>query len=591
VAAYAHGVVNGLAWSSLRGATRAWSSLRGAGCARAWPDRTDAVSDAPMAQLILGPLLRYTDERDATVWVETDSPCEVAVLGRRTSTFHVSGHHFALVIIEGLDPGASVPYAVTLDGVDRWPVPGGSLPPSRIGSLDPERGLRLVFGSCRVAAPHEEPWLLERTQDRQGHGVDALAALAHRMRDQLPEEWPSLLVMLGDQVYADAASPETRAFIRSRRSTRQPPGEDVADFEEYTRLYREAWGAEPMIRWLLSTVPSAMIFDDHEVIDDWNISAAWKREMVARPWWAERIAGAFMSYWLYQHIGNLSPGELRQDRLYAEVRGVQDGGPLLREFALEADRTTSGTRWSYSRRLGRSQLVVIDSRAGRLLQPGRREMVDDEEWRWVDDHLHGDVDHLLIATSLPFLLPPAIHDLEAWNEALCAGAWGAAAARLAERLRRTIDLEHWASFRSSFERLVGTLRDIAAGERGRAPASIVVLSGDVHYAYLAQGEFPDQQFETKLYQAVCSPFRHSLEPPLELANKIAFSRVAGRIGGLVARSARLPRPPIRWRMKHGPNFENEIATLELHGRDAWLRLERTPPGELRLDRADERRLT
>jgi hypothetical protein len=543
-----------------------------------------------VAELILGPLLRYADERDATVWVEIDTPCEVEVLGRRTSTFHVSGHHYGLVIIEGLDPSASATYAVALDGVRRWPISGSSMPASRIGTLDPERGLRVAFGSCRVAAPHENPWVLERTEDREGHGVDALTALAHRMRDQLPAEWPSLLLMLGDQVYADAASPETRAFIRSRRSTREPPGEDVADFEEYTRLYREAWG-EAMIRWLLSTVPSAMIFDDHEVVDDWNISAAWKREIAARPWWAERIAGAFMSYWLYQHLGNLSPTELREDRLYAEVRDVEDAGPLLREFALEADRTTSGTRWSYSRRLGRSRLVVIDSRAGRLLHANRREMVDEEEWRWVDEQLHGDIDHLLIATSLPFLLPRAIHDLEAWNEALCAGVWGAAAARLGERLRRAIDLEHWASFRSSFERLVRTLHGVAAGERGRAPASIVVLSGDVHYAYVAEGGFPGQPFKTKLYQAVCSPFRHSLDPPLELANKIAFSRTAERVGTLLARSAKLPKPPISWRMKHGPYFENEVATLELHGTEARLRLERTPPRELRLECVDEARLT
>jgi hypothetical protein len=189
------------------------------------------------------------------------------------------------------------------------------------------------------------------------------------------------------------------------------------------------------------------------------------------------------------------------------------------------------------------------------------------------------------------LLPRAIHDLEAWNEALCAGAWGAAAARLGERLRRAIDLEHWASFRSSFEQLVRTLRQVAAGERGRAPASMIFLSGDVHYAYLAEGGFPHQPFETKLYQAVCSPFRHSLDPPLELANKIAFTRAAEQVGALLARSARVPKPSISWRMKHGPFFENEVATLELHGRAAHLRLERTPRRELRLDCVDETRLT
>lgn len=543
-----------------------------------------------MAQLVLGPLLRYAGEHEATVWVETDTPCEVEVLGRRTSTFHVFGHNYAVVAIEGLDPGATVPYQVALDGERRWPDPASSMPASRIRTLDPERGLMLAFGSCRVAAPHEEPWVLERNEDPRGLGVDALAALAQRTRDQPPVQWPSLLLLLGDQVYADAASPQTRAFIRSRRSTSEPPGEEVADFEEYSMLYREAW-SEPMIRWLFSTMPSAMIFDDHEVIDDWNISAAWRREIQAQPWWSERIAGAFMSYWLYQHLGNLSPAELREDPLYGEACAAEDAGPLLREFALRADLGTAGIRWSYSRRLGRSRLVVIDSRAGRLLRGERREMVGDEEWRWVDEQLHGDVDHLLIATSLPFLLPRAIHDVEGWNEAVCAGAWGATAARLGEGLRRAIDLEHWAAFRSSFERLTRTVRQVAAGERGRPPASIVFLSGDVHYAYLAEGRFPDQPFATKIFQAVCSPFRHSLNPPLERANKIAFGRTAERLGAVLARSARVPKPSMTWTMSHGPYFENEVATLELDGRELRVRLERTPPREVRLDCVDETRLT
>ena len=543
-----------------------------------------------MAELVLGPLLRYVDEHDATVWVETDRSCEVEVLGRRTRTFHVSGHHYALLMIEGLGPGASEPYEVALDGERHWPDAGNPMPPSRVRTLEPRRGVSVAFGSCRVAAPHDAPWVLEPSEHQEGLGVDALAALAQRMCGQRPEEWPSLLLMLGDQVYADNVSPETRAFIRSRRSSRKPPGEEVADFEEYARLYQEAW-SEPLMRWLLSTVPSAMIFDDHEVIDDWNISTAWKREIAAQGWWPERIAGALMSYWLYQHLGNLSPQLLRKDPLYTRVRASDDGGPLLRQFALQADSTTAGTRWSYGRRFGRSQLVVIDSRAGRLLTGGRRDMVDDDEWRWVDDHLHGDVDHLLVATSLPFLLPHSIHDLEAWDEALCAGAWGPTAAGLGERLRRAIDLEHWAAFRSSFERLARTLRQVAAGDRGRPPASIVFLSGDVHYGYLAEAGFPGQLSETRIYQAVCSPFRHSLSRPLELGNRIAFARAVARVCALLARSANVPKPPITWRMMHGPYFDNEVATLVLNGREALVRLDRTPPHELRLDCVQETRLT
>ncbi len=79
--------------------------------------------------------------------------------------------------------------------------------------------------------------------------------------------------MAGDQVYVDEDSPDTREFIRSRRDTSLPPGEEVADYEEYTRLYWESWG-DPVIRWLFSTVGVAMIFDDHDVHDDWNTSIA-----------------------------------------------------------------------------------------------------------------------------------------------------------------------------------------------------------------------------------------------------------------------------------------------------------------------------
>jgi PhoD-like phosphatase len=142
--------------------------------------------------------------------------------------------------------------------------------------------VKLVFGSCRISAPHEPPYSLSHEQDERGLGVDALYAMAMRLRKESAEELPHALVLLGDQVYADEVSEGTLEFIRSRRDTSKPPGEEVADFEEYTRLYWDAW-KDPTIRWLLSTVPSAMIFDDHEVSDDWNISESWLEEARAKP--------------------------------------------------------------------------------------------------------------------------------------------------------------------------------------------------------------------------------------------------------------------------------------------------------------------
>ena len=85
-----------------------------------------------------------------------------------------------------------------------------------------------------------------------------------------------------------------------------------------------------------------MIFDDHDVHDDWNISEAWVATCARQPWWEERISGAFMAYWVYQHIGNLAPPELADEPLLGRVQADEDGGPRLRRS--RAPRTASRPR-------------------------------------------------------------------------------------------------------------------------------------------------------------------------------------------------------------------------------------------------------
>jgi PhoD-like phosphatase len=188
-----------------------------------------------------------------------------------------------------------------------------------------------------VTLPHEPPYTLSKDRDDRGRAVDALLALVERLRTQPPHEWPDALLLMGDQIYADQVSPETERLIEERRgsgdaSADVPPQGDVADFEEYTRLYREAW-SDPATRWLLSTVSSAMIFDDHDVHDDWNTSWAWVREIRTVPWWHERILGASMSYGIYQHLGTLSPAELAENALLTDVRAAHDAEQIPRTFA------------------------------------------------------------------------------------------------------------------------------------------------------------------------------------------------------------------------------------------------------------------
>ena len=111
-----------------------------------------------MPKLVLGPLLRYVGEAQATVWVETDAAARVEVTVSpatddraaaggahgQAPTFEVQGHHYALVLIDGLEPEHVYRYRVTLDGRQVWPeAPSGgpAFPPSTIRTLQGDLSL------------------------------------------------------------------------------------------------------------------------------------------------------------------------------------------------------------------------------------------------------------------------------------------------------------------------------------------------------------------------------------------------------------------------------------------------------------------
>ncbi|MFJ5652244.1 alkaline phosphatase D family protein [Streptomyces microflavus] len=540
-----------------------------------------------MTGLRLGPLLRYVDWESgstATVWAEASRPCTVEVrcadgASGASPTFAVAGHHYALVVVEGLTPGTTTAYEVLIGDRRVWPPEDTLLPPSTIttppvagtdgaAAVTEGPGVRISFGSCR--------WAASPGGGQDPVGPDALVTLAARLAADPAAERPDVLLLLGDQVYADETSEATRQRLAARRDLREAPGAEVADFEEYTCLYDESW-RDPEVRWLLSTVPSCMIFDDHDVIDDWNTSAAWQRDIRATPWWHERIVSGLMSYWVYQHLGNLSPAELAADPLYATVTASPDGTEALRRFAAETDADPARTRWSYQRIFGRVQLLMVDTRAARVLDEERRAMLDDDEARWLRERVLENpaaYDHLLIGSSLPWLLPPLVHDAETWNAALCAGTRGGRWARFGEKLRRAADLEHWAAFPDSFGRFTELLR--RAGSGPDAPATVCVLSGDVHHAYIAEPHWPATTPggapDAHILQLTCSPVHNSVPRSIRLGFRFGWSGVGRRIGRLLTRHGRTEPSPVTWSRAGGPWFGNQLMTLTLRGRNSALTL-------------------
>lgn len=516
-------------------------------------------------ELRLGPLLRYVDQTRATVWVETSGPAEVEVLGHTARTWSVHGHHYALVRIEGLEPDSTTPYEVKLDGRTVWPVAYSPFGPSVIRTPRADGTFRLTFGSCRRSAPFDEMGFKE-------FGPDALVALAESVAAGADDP-PDAVLLLGDQVYAD--DPSDAVLRRLREAHGGRPGSEVADeignFEEYTWLYDDAW-TTPAVRWLFSTIPLCMLLDDHDLRDDWNTSLTWRRWVTAQPWWHDRVVGAYASYWVYQHLGNLSPEQLDRDATYRAMLTIEDDDErtaYLDSFAWAADEDPASTRWSFYRDFGDVRLLAIDSRCSRHLEPDDRAMVDAHEWEWVRRHTVGatrPIRHLLLASTLPFLLAPGLHHLEGWDEAISSGAWGQRGARVGERIRQGMDLEHWASFRKSLDDVTTLLTEVVGGED--PPASILMLSGDVHCSYLAEAQLRTVEHPgTAIRQLTMSPFRNPVPQHIRWGNHLLGTRWMTALLHRLARSAGVRDVAADWRLSHGPWFENGAMTVTLSGEE------------------------
>ena len=531
------------------------------------------------ATLLVGPLLRYADESCATIWVETDRACAVSVVVGddtfRADTWSVHDHHYALVRIEHLAPCTASEYRVALNDHEVWPLEDSGFPPSVIRAIDPDAPFRLAFGSCRRSDPLDDEHFATI-------GADALVGLATRMAATPHSSWPDELLMLGDQVYADEPSDDIVTRLREAHPDRDSAiVDEIQNFEEYTWLYHEAW-APPAVRWLLSTVPTGMLLDDHDLRDDWNTSLSWRRMVTAQPWWHDRVVGGYASYWVYQHLGNLSPSQLDADEVYAGVLGITDDDERTRfldDVAWRADVDATSMRWSYYRDLGGAgrgvRLVAIDSRGSRQLDPDDRRMVDAPEWAWVREHvtdLDHPYDHLVLASTLPWLMLPGLHHLEGWDEAVSEGAWGRPGKWLGERIRQVLDLEHWAAFRESLRETVELLTDVV--HAAAPPATVLLLGGDVHCNYTAAAELTNVEHPvTKIHQLTMSPFRNDIPRVGKLANQLLNRRSVAGFAHRMAKRAKVADVDLTWHVEHGPWFDNGVMIVEFAGRSARLRLD------------------
>ena len=307
--------------------------------------------DSP-PELLLGPMLRYAGSTEsATFWLETSASCEVEILGRRTSTFAVEGHHYALLLVEELDPGSVTPYEVLAERRARL-ASRDERPRPVVRTRNHERHARLAFGSCRVGDP--QPTNLGAEWPERHPGPRGRRALDVSRSSFSGGESNGLTRC------SSSATRCTQTRSHRRRSHSSGKARDrtsrPASRWPTSRSTRASIGNPGGAGHPLAALDRAehMIFDDHDVHDDWNISWLWVQEMRRTKPGGSRVIGAFMAYWLYQHLGNLSPPELEEDDdAIPQVEVAETPDRCFATCAHVADRESAASRWAYYRDFGR----------------------------------------------------------------------------------------------------------------------------------------------------------------------------------------------------------------------------------------------
>ncbi len=513
-----------------------------------------AEQPASLPAVLAGPLLRRQEAGRLVLWlvgsrplgltlrlrqatadnatdgfVEYDPQCQVIAVGR-----HAFIHLIDLQLDADLPRDSWIEYDLLVDGepggIAEWAphlLYEGARYPNFVvrSSID-----HLLHGSCRK--PHH-------------CAADGLLCVDRLLADaKQPQQRPALLMMSGDQIYADdvagpmlrvvhalierlelfdeqlegavvedsaslythPASYSARAILwRCQQASvyqqhrRQPPGDAgggagdvpaglVADAldtcqtghasarRRRTRALRQRATVDRRIRRraggvarAMAHLPCMMIFDDHDITDDWNLSANWEQTAYSHPFSKRIIGNALLAYLLCQGWGN-NPDALND--LVQQVHRLSEQA-VSKDNQLDShaqnaliDQLLKFQQWHYVLPTSPA-LVVLDTRTRR--------------WRSESNFNH----------------PSGLLDWEALSElqqelidhksAIIVSPAPVFGVKLIEAIQRIfswcgypllVDAENWMAHRGAANVILNIFR------HSRTPGNYVILSGDVHYSFV-----------------------------------------------------------------------------------------------------------
>lgn len=241
------------------------------------------------------------------------------------------------------------------------------------------------------------------------------------------------------------------------------------------------------VQRLMAHLPVAMIFDDHDVTDDWNLSAEWEETAYGEPFSRRIIGNALLAYLLCQGWGN-APENFPQDMLENCDKALQRPGQAVHENLISQLIAFRGWHFKWNTR---PVLMVIDTRTNRWrseFHPAHPSgLMDWESLSELQQSLLGH-DAVLLVSPAPMFgvkLIEIIQKVFTW---------------IGKPLM--VDAENWMAHRGAAHTLLNLFR------HGKTPDHFVILSGDVHYSFAYEIELRGKLNSPKIWQITSSGFRN-----------------------------------------------------------------------------------
>jgi hypothetical protein len=272
------------------------------------------------------------------------------------------------------------------------------------------------------------------------------------------------------------------------------------------------------VRRLLAHIPTYMIFDDHDVTDDWNLTAAWENAAYQDPLAKRIIGNSLFAYWLCQGWGN-DPKQFTGD--FYHIANAYQVAHIKAKVATpeqqDSDLQVTGLGDSYSQDIASQDLCPQDKFIDYLLNFShwhytldsnpKLVVLDSRTRRWRSEHSLDDPSGLMDWEALCELQ----QELISHDSILLVSPAPIFGVKIIETIQRivtlagqplAVDAENWMAHPGAASTLLNIFK------HPKTPRHFIILSGDVHYSFVYDIELRFRQHSPHIWQITSSGIKN-----------------------------------------------------------------------------------